>query len=405
MKRPAVETAHAGDRQLLRRAARAIAGLTALAVAIVVAGVLGLTLFLTVREQKADAVRLVRDAALSAEDVDDPPPGVTLILRRASGAIEVSPSAPDDLQSVDPETLPAGSSVLTLGDDRGYEVYTDDRNGVRITAALDLDYRNRESERLLRALIPAGLLGIAAAALLGWLVARRAVRPLGDALALQRRFVADASHELRTPLAILNTRAQLLRRRAAEDEPNRADLDRLIDDSRAMAEIVNDLLISADMARRPAERVRTDLAEIARVVTDSFAAIADPAGITLTAVATDGPADVLGSPVALRRAAAALVDNALGHTPRGGTVTVTTRHRGSHVELEVADDGEGLDPDDAARLTQRFARGTDAPSEGRRFGLGLALVNDVVHAHGGSFRLDGRPGLGATATITLPSAS
>src|SRR6478736_4744582 len=82
---------------------------------------------------------------------------------------------------------------------------------VRISAACAyLDSRD-----LLEAMIIAGLAGIALAGLVGWLSARSAIRPLGEALALQRRFVQDASHELRTPLAILDTRIQLAQRDAA----------------------------------------------------------------------------------------------------------------------------------------------------------------------------------------------
>jgi signal transduction histidine kinase len=95
----------------------------------------------------------------------------------------------------------------------------------------------------------------------------------------------------------------------------------------------------------------------------------------------------------------------LAHNHPGGTVTITVARDGDRIELAVVDDGTGLDPSQATELTQRFARGSGAPGHGRRFGLGLALVGEVVHAHGGTLALDGRPGEGATATITLPAAT
>ena len=115
---------------------------------------------------------------------------------------------------------------------------------------------------------------------------------------------------------------------------------------------------------------------------------------------------VTGVRSSLRRALAALADNALAHVSAGGTVTVAARRDGAYVCLIVTDDGEGLDPADAARLLERFARGEPRRSQpGRRFGLGLALVSDVVHAHRGRLHIDGRPGTGATFTIALPASS
>jgi signal transduction histidine kinase len=99
------------------------------------------------------------------------------------------------------------------------------------------------------------------------------------------------------------------------------------------------------------------------------------------------------------------VDNALGHSHRGGEVLIRVSNVDGRVELSVVDHGDGFDPGDSTTLTKRFARGRDAPGQGRRFGLGLALVSEVVQAHGGTLRLDGRPGQGATATISLPVPS
>src|SRR6185312_7428485 len=97
-----------------------------------------------------------------------------------------------------------------------------------------------------------GLVGIVAAAVAGAFLGRRAVRPLARALSLQRRFVADASHELRTPLAVLHTRAELIRRRLdraspARDDRLRADVVQLAADTRALGEVVEDLLLSAEL--------------------------------------------------------------------------------------------------------------------------------------------------------------
>ena len=307
-------------------------------------------------------------------------------------------------RGVDVRGLPGGASEHAFGKDHAYELYVEQReDGTRVVAALDLRYRSRESERLLEALLPAGLVGVAAAGVIGWLVARRAVRPLGAALDLQRRFVADASHELRTPLAILHTRAQLVRRRAGPDPELRENLDRLIDDSRALAEIVTDLLLSAELAHRRVDQEAVDLGRLAQAVVRSFSTLSEPHGVALTAVTGGGDLSIMGVPAALRRAVSALVDNALGHTAPGDTITVAVHRHHAAIELAVVDTGAGLDPHEAAELTRRFARGQDSPGQGRRFGLGLALVREVVLAHQGTLTLTGSPGEGATATITLPA--
>ncbi len=398
------------DSLLIRRATVTIAALTAGAVAVVVAAVVLLAVGLTIREQHVDAERIVRDAATSAEDVTDPPPNVILLIHRSDHAgNEVSAGAPPALANLDLQRLPVGPSQVSAG--HQYRIFVSDRDGTQVVAALDLRYRGRETQQLLSSLLPAGLVGIAASAIAGWLVARRAVRPLGDALALQRRFVADASHELRTPLTILHTRAQLLRRRAGGDPELRENLERLTADTRALTEIVNDLLLSAEMQHRPAAREPVNLARLARDVTTTFAVLADQNNVHL-ATLVEGPGDpegegnltVEGIPVALRRALSALIDNALGHVGPGGRVTVTIERRGSTVRVAVIDNGEGIDPDQVEELTRRFARGTGAPGQGRRFGLGLALVREVVDAHGGTLTLTGNPGQGATATISIPAA-
>jgi signal transduction histidine kinase len=387
---------------MTRRATITIALVTAISAAVIVAAVALLVFGLTIREQRTDAERIVRTAATTADDVEDPPTGVTLV-RQSGTTVRASPGAPAEVAGLRPDTLPLGASRVELAPGRTYQIYVFDRGTERTVAALDLRYRGSELDRLEDALLPAGLLGIAASALAGWFVARRAVRPLAQALSLQRRFVADASHELRTPLTILQTRAQLLRRRSGPQLQE--GLDQLVDDARALAEIMNDLLLSAELAHRPAAREPVDLSVVAGEVVGSFAESAGRAGVDLR---LERPPSrdfgVDGSAVPLRRAISALVDNALGHTPAGGRIVVTVRRDDDAVVLEVADTGSGLDPGVAAELVKRFARSADAPGQGRRFGLGLALVQEIVQSHGGTLSLTGALGQGATATISLPAS-
>ncbi|GAA4243041.1 sensor histidine kinase [Dactylosporangium darangshiense] len=403
------------DGLLVRRAGLAIAAQIAAAVAatLLVVGLLAYSL--TIRAEHTAEERAVRQAALAARDVTDPGAGVVLIEQLPDGPVRASDDAPEDLIRLNPRALPVGRSATRIGS-RDYEVFAVDHpDGRRVVGMLDVTTRRQSGERLITSLLWAGVVGVAGAALLGVLFGRRAVRPLGRALDLQRRFVADASHELRTPLAVLHTRAQLIARRLSRDagDGDRRPADerlvehvsQLVADTRALGEVVEDLLLSAELQGKPGAGELVDVGELAHDLVRSVRPHADERGVALRAdVGGDQPLLVVGIRSSLRRALAALVDNALGHNHPGGTVTIHVRRRAHEVELAVEDDGDGLDPAQAEQLLQRFARGPQAGGRGRRFGLGLALVREVLDAHRGSLTIDGRPGLGARFTMTFPAA-
>jgi signal transduction histidine kinase len=264
--------------------------------------------------------------------------------------------------------------------------------------------RDGDDGVLRTAIFIAGAVAIVVAGLAGFWLAERAVAPLGDALERQRRFVADAGHELRTPLTVLHTRAQLVVRRMRTDDPARPDAQLLLEDSRVLADIVEELLESAQLAAGATQGEPVDLNILVDQVATSMRALAENAGIHLLAVTAPDGQITSGSERALRRALTSLVDNALGHTASGGTVQIVTEREGQFTIVAVLDDGEGLAVD-AEQLVQRFARGTtrtDGPT-GRRFGLGLALVRDIAAAHGGRFALANRSGGGVRAAIYLPT--
>ena len=404
---PVRSTGGTAEERLLSAAARRIAVQLAAGTLLLLVAVGSGVFALDRSAARRAAEDTLERAAASAEDVRDPPAGVFLVLRTRSGRITATPGTPAAAASGALLQRPSGfSDVSTAG--RHYRVFTASRaDGLLVQALLDLHAAERERDRLLAALLVAGGLAVPGAAGVGLLLARRAIRPLGDALALQRRFVADASHELRAPLTLLHTRAQLLSRSAAAGRTDRAgiaeQLELLVRDTRTMGEVVEDLLLSAELKHRPAARQPVDLVELAREVAASFAPAATENGVQVE-LRTDAPAVVLGSRPALRRAVSALLDNALGHVRPGDRVSVQVEAARDAARLSVTDTGVGLDPARADALLARFARGEQAPGPGRRFGLGLALVREVLHAHGGQLLVDGAPGEGAAFTVVLPLA-
>lgn len=341
------------------------------------------------------------------------PPGCTWLFvlsggELSTGAIPPPPGFPlrDEMDAV--ATTRTATTMTTERNGTVYFVLTKPREDDVVQAIFDARYQLADRRHLLVALAVAEAIGLLAAATTGLLVGRFAVSPLAEALARQRRFIADASHELRTPITQVHTRAQVLARRARHaDFPaeHRAELDRLIGTTRRLGEIVDDLLLSVRLSAAPPAQASDDPVDIAGLAETAVAAETDRAGergVTLALARPDDPAAVLGVASALQRVVSELLANALRHTPSGGRIDVAVCHSGGGdlVELTVADTGSGFDPAD--RIFDRFHCGQGAGT--RRTGLGLALVLEVVTGHGGTIVATGRPGHGATFTVRLPAA-
>jgi signal transduction histidine kinase len=393
------------DLAVVRRAGRMVALQTSAALAAVlllVGGVLAAAYVHAQGNQIADELTTV---AMGADDASDPPPGMELAFQDTAGAVSSS-----DGGEVGVPLLSGPSGFTDFADkDRSYRVLVADRPEGRVVAMMDLAPYRASRGRLLGALALAELTGIMASIAVVVLFTRRAVRPLAQALALQRRFVADASHELRTPLTVLHTRAQLLagRLHAGDLAAATRDADALVGDTRALGGIVDDLLASATMTADRGRSDRVDMGHLGRSVCASMQPYAQTLGVGVRSTSDPGALEVIGSEAALRRALTALVDNALGHQTDGGTVEVDIRRHGQQVVVAVADNGVGIDQATMATLFNRFSRGTSHTNSGggrQSYGIGLSLVREIVEAHGGEIVVSSTQGQGATFTINLPAA-
>ena len=219
-----------------------------------------------------------------------------------------------------------------------------------------------------------------------------------------RQFVADAGHELRSPLATIAGYTELARRRPEDAAAIGTALDKVEEESGRMTSLVEDLLLLARLdAGRPLDRAPVDLTRLLlEAVSDARVVAPDHRWrLDVPDDAVDTPYDVPGDELRLHQVATNLLGNARRHTPAGTTVTVTVRRDG----FGVHDDGPGFPPELVEHAFERFARGDAARTRGAEVGvgLGLALVQAIVTAHGGSVTLASAPG-DTTFDVLLPGS-
>jgi signal transduction histidine kinase len=267
------------------------------------------------------------------------------------------------------------------------------------------DYAYLDAKDLLKALIITGVTGVVLAGCIGWLSARSAIRPLGDAMTLQRRFVQDASHELRTPLAILDARIQLAQRDTLPDSAPGKALALIREDTATLTAIINELLLAATGATSAPPTEPTDLAAVTASVAESLKQVADELAISII-LADEGRPLARIDPNSLRRAVLALADNALAHTPAGGQVTLSTAAADDQAVIVVTDTGTGITGVDQTRVFERFVRAArpDETRPERSFGIGLALVRDIATGAGGTVEIAHTGPDGTSMKISLPLA-
>ncbi len=223
-----------------------------------------------------------------------------------------------------------------------------------------------------------------------------------EALAAQRRFVADASHELRTPLTSIRSNVGLvLQRPDIQLEDQQGALQDIAGESERMSRLVSELLTLARAdAGQHLDRVPLDLLPIVQDVSRQAQKLHPSRELQLE----DGlpAAQVIGNADALKQLLWILLDNAVRHTQDGGQIWLRVDDsQGGRVELSVADDGTGFPEADLERIFERFYRADPARS-GDGTGLGLAIARWIVYEHEGQVSARNNPVRGATFRVDLP---
>ncbi|HEY0276834.1 MAG TPA: ATP-binding protein [Solirubrobacterales bacterium] len=225
---------------------------------------------------------------------------------------------------------------------------------------------------------------------------------IGDAMARERAFVADAGHELRTPLAILRAELDLALAEGRSPDELRAALASAAEETDRLTQLSEDLLTIAQTegGRLPLRLDQMRLGDVFEPVERRFSRRVAEAGRTIE-VGDGAELELRGDLLRLDQAVGTLVDNALRYGD--GTIALSARRAGDTVEIHVTDEGPGFPPDFLERAFERFTRAPGAREGGS--GLGLAIVATVADAHGGSAHAANRPGGGADVQLVIPLSS
>jgi two-component system sensor histidine kinase MprB len=375
-----------------------------------------------------------------------PPPG---LVQPASVAQVISPDGTVTKCIEGAPTLPAPTINKELAENRAqlrtvsvkgtqYRVLTTPQDGGVLQIGRSLAETEDVLSSLRLQLLMLSLVGIAAAALLGWAFARRIVRPIErlrdtaeriartqdleapipetgggevgslatsfttmvDALAVSKRqqqqLVTDASHELRTPLTSLRTNAELLDR---ADPLNPEQQQRAVHGIRLEVNELTDLV--SELVELATDRADDEVPEpvpLQPLAEDVAARAHRRTGRDITVVTEGAAASVLVRPHMAERALTNLVDNAAKYSPAAIVIAVNGNR------IEVRDEGPGIAPTDQPHVFDRFYRAAEARTEPGS-GLGLAIVKQIVERHGGSVWATTRDGGGAVVGFELPAVA
>lgn len=218
-----------------------------------------------------------------------------------------------------------------------------------------------------------------------------------------RRFVADASHELRTPLTSVRGYLDLYRDGGFREEGELDDVvRRMSHEASRMYELIEDLLLLANLDQhRPLRREPVDVVELLEDAASDARVLQPGRSVDVQIGSPPYQMNITGDRYRLQQVVAALVANALAYTD--GRIWLSASAVADGVIVTVADEGAGLEPDDAARIFDRFFRAER--SRARRTGgsgLGLSIARSIIEAHGGTITLYTAPGHGCRFVVKLP---
>jgi heavy metal sensor kinase len=222
-----------------------------------------------------------------------------------------------------------------------------------------------------------------------------------------RRFTADVSHELRTPLTAIRSVGEVGLRERRDEKAYRGIIGSMLEEVDRLASLVDRLLrwSRAETGQTKLAQEVIDLRKLADDVAGHLGVLAEEKQQSLDVAQVGAPCG-LGDRHVLRQALIDLVDNAIKYTPQGGAIQIRVSESAQNVTIEVVDNGPGVAPELRTRIFDRYGRGENVgPHSAGGAGLGLSISKWAVEAHGGRLTLEPTAGSGSTFRITLPKAA
>ncbi|MEH7107387.1 ATP-binding protein [Bacillus sp. JJ1764] len=226
---------------------------------------------------------------------------------------------------------------------------------------------------------------------------------------MRKDFIANVSHELRTPISMLQGYSEAIVDNIAESQEEKREMAKVIyDESLRMGRLVNELL---DLARMEAGHIQltledVDLASFLNRIIHKFQGLAKDNSILLSAEIPTEISSIRFDPDRIEQVLTNLIDNAMRHTPQGGTVKLKAGLEEKGIKIEVEDSGSGIPEDDLPFVFERFYKADKARTRGRSgTGLGLAIAKNIIDAHKGHISVHSKIGHGTTFSFIIPRKS
>lgn len=271
----------------------------------------------------------------------------------------------------------------------------------------------RADLRQLRLFLALGVpLALAFIGITGWLLGGFAMQPIQTAYERLQRFTADASHELRAPLAALLSNIQIgLVKPTTNPEIQERRLHKLVDITKSMTVLVTNLLLLARHEETlPRDTLKAvNLVPLLKDMADTFAQEATAHHLQFECDLPNAAIAVMADADLLRQALANLLSNASKYTPAEGTVQLNLTATAQRALIQIQDTGIGIPSECLPHIFERFYR-VDAvrtpdrqqPKKAGGFGLGLAITQQIIQAHGGTIQVTSTAGIGSCFAIELP---
>jgi signal transduction histidine kinase len=237
---------------------------------------------------------------------------------------------------------------------------------------------------------------------LGLMVQSR--RRAAELARMQSTFISHVSHQLKTPLSLLSAAAESLVLNRVRTPDKRAQYLAIMRSETARLSLLVERVLEfskLEQGRRSYEFEVTDLVRLVHETAEAFRPTLADKGFLFTLETPEAPLWVRADPAAFEQVLVNLLDNAVKYSKEHRAITIRVGDAGGDAYFEVADRGIGIRATDIDRIFERFYRGTNASSDCRGFGVGLAIADEIVRAHRGRIDVSGEPGQGTRFRVSL----